>query len=159
MAKRKSRSRSSNKALSYIKYGAIILAIVGAIMACFAYVSYNDYSFSGFQVIFGYTGKAGSYVVLSKEILKFSFVALLAVLLPLVGSFSVISKNKIVKLIGAILMVAGCVLCFLVPNFMVFADNAVKTIFSNGALGVGAILSGVFFALGAVCNVYAVIEK
>ena len=161
MAKRK--SKSSNKALKYIKYGAILLAIVGFFMAFVNFVVCKSgdtvaNSFSGFQVIFGYTEKTS---LADLRYLSFSFVAMLALLLPLIGSFSVLFKNRIVRLIGAIFMVAGAVLCFLMPNFLVVADTVYGSAISTltKTLGVGAILSGIFFALGACLNVYAVVEK
>ena len=155
MAKRK--SRSSNKALSYIKYGAIIFSIVALCMAFLTFVSFNITSsnavnYTGFQVIFGY---AKTTLGITTTYLSFSIVAMLAIFLPLIASFSVVFKNKIIRLVGAIIMVAGAVLCFLMPNFVVSELYSA----SNLSLGVGAILSGVFFALGAVCNIYAVIEK
>ena len=159
MAKSK---RKRNKLLTYIKYGAILFAVVGIIMAVFSYVNYGDTAFSGFQVIFGYTGKASIFgILISTNVLSFSIVALLAIVLPLVGSFSIICKNKIVKLIGALMMIAGAVLCFLMPNFVVYSSDAIATAASlvSASLGVGAILSVVFFSLGALCNLYAVVEK
>lgn len=160
MAKKK--SRKNNKALSYIKYGAVLFAIVGVIMAVFSFVNYGDSAFTGFQVVFGYTGKVDFLgIALSTQVLSFSIMALLCLLLPLVGSFSIMSKNKIVKFVGFLLMIAGCVLCFLVPNFVVFTKEAYATTASliGSSLGIGAILSGVFFGLGALCNLYAVVEK
>ncbi len=162
MAKKR-KSSGAKKFLSYVKYGAILFALVGVVMAAFAFVKYGDSAFSGFQVIFGYTGKVDflSAVTLNTKVLSFSIMAFLAVLLPLVGAFSVACKNKIVRLVGALLMIVGCVLSFLVPNFIVFAKDAYATIASGigASLGVGAILSGVFFGLGALCNLYAVVEK
>ena len=161
MAKRKKMGK--NKALAYIKYGAILLAIVGVCMAFLNYVVCKSgdsvvNSFTGFQVMFGYTKKTS---LVDVRYLSFSFVAFIAVLLPFVGSFSVIFKNRLVRLIGAVLMLAGAVLCFLMPNFLVVADTAAGSGISvlTNTLGIGAILSGVFFALGAVCNIYAIIEK
>lgn len=157
----KSKKSKKKSALTYIKYGAVLLGIVGAIMTVLGFVNYGDSSFSGINVIFGYTGTLSGFVSISKQILSFSIMALLAVLLPLAGSFSVLFKNKIIRLVGALMMIAGAVLCFLMPNFIVFVDSATASIFSlaNASLGIGAILAGVFFGIGALCNLYAVIEK
>lgn len=159
MAKSK---RKRNKVLSYIKYGAILFALVGVIMAVFSYVNYGDSAFTGFQVIFGYTGKASIFgIAISTSIFTFSIVALLAVLLPIVGSLSILCKNKIVKLFGVLFMITGAVLCFLMPNFVVYASDTISAAASlvGASLGIGAILSGVFFSLGALCNLYAIVEK
>ena len=162
MAKKR-KSSGTKKFLSYVKYGAILFALVGIIMCAFAFVKYGDSAFSGFQVIFGYTGKVDflGALTLNTKVLSFSIMAFLAVLLPLVGAFSIAFKNKIVRLVGALLMIAGCVLCFLVPNFIVYAKDIYATAASGigASLGVGAILAGVFFGLGALCNLYAVVEK
>lgn len=160
MAKSKKRK---NSALKYIKYGAVLFAIIGVAMAFLAYVNIGDsLAYSGFQVIFGHSGKASVLgFVTEKQILNFSILSLLAVLLPLVGSFSIVSKNKIVKLVGSLMMIAGAVLCFIVPNLVVYASDAIATTFKalGISLGVGAILSGIFFSIGALCNLYAVVEK
>lgn len=162
MAKKR-KSKSAKKFLSYVKYGAILFALVGVVMCAFAFVKYGDSAFTGFQEIFGYTGKVDflGAISLNTKVLSFSIMAFLAVLLPLVGAFSVAFKNKIVRLVGALLMIVGCVLCFLAPNFIVYANDTYATIASGlgASLGIGAILSGVFFGLGALCNLYAVVEK
>ncbi len=158
MAKSK---RKSKKALNYVKYGAILFALLGVVMAFCAYVNYGDTAFTGFQVIFGYTGQVDIFVTsLSSKVLSFSIMAFLTVLLPLVGSFSILCKNKIVRFVGALMMIAGTVLSFLMTNFIVFASQAYSTIASGigATLGVGAILSGVFFGIGALCNLYSAIE-
>lgn len=158
MAKSK---RKNNRALRVLKYCAILFAIVGIIMAAFSFVNYGDSSFTGFQVIFGYTATTGSIVSVSTKVLSFSIIALLTILLPLIGSLSVICKNKIIRLLGALLMIAGTVMCFFVPNFVVFANDSTKTAYSlfSANLGVGAIIAGILFGLGSLCNLFAVVEK
>lgn len=160
MAKSKKRK---NSALKYVKYGAVLFAIVGVLMALLAFVNIGDNtSFTGFQVIFGYKGKMSLLGFTTEmQILNFSIMALLAVVLPLIGSFSIACKNKLVKLVGALMMVAGAVLCFLAPNFIVYASDSIATTMGllDATLGIGAILAGVFFGVGALCNLYAVIEK
>lgn len=159
MAKKKSK----NNALSYIKYGAILLAIVGVIMTVLNFVKFGEeYGYTGIQVIFGYAKTTDlGITTATTEFLAFSPMALISVLLPLVGAFSVLSKNKIVRLIGALMMIAGTVLCFFMPNFVVFASEAQATAHSlfASSLGIGAILAGVMFGIGALCNLYAVVEK
>ena len=152
MAKKK-----STKNLSYIKYGAIAFAVIGLIMTVFTFVTYGDLgSYTGIQQIFGYSEKSG---IITLNILSFSFMTLLAVILPLIGSISVLFKNKIFRIIGTVVMIAGCILTFLAPNFVVFASESAFTNYLNPTIGIGAILAGVFFGLGALCNLYAVVEK
>ena len=151
------KSKKSSKTLSYIKYGSIVFGLLGAVMTLLAFVNYGDIlgSATGVRTIFGWSEK----VLVEKSIAGFSFMNLLAILLPVLGAFSTLSKNKIVRLVGALMMIAGCVLVFFAPNFVVFADKGTALAYSNGALGIGAILAGVFFGLGSLCTLYSVVEK
>ena len=142
-----------SKALSYVKYGAIALSVVGLIMTLLLFVQFEGEGYTGLQVIFGH---ADTVLGQTFQVFHFSFMCLLTVLLPLIGSLSVLCKNKIVRIVGAVLMLVGTIFCFLVPNFIVLAEGLVNPGFG---LGVGAILAGVLFGLGTLCNVYAVIEE
>lgn len=155
MAKSKKSKKSKANYLSYVKYGAIALGLLGLIMTVLTFYNCGDAgSFSGIQTIFGYSKEGLKAAV---PILQFSFLALLAVLLPVVGCFGVLFKNKIVKLVGALLMLAGCVLCFIIPSLVVVEKTAF--IYANGSLGVGAVLAGIFFGLGALCSVYPLVKE
>ncbi len=147
----------SSKALSYIKFGAIAFGILGLIMTLLTFATNlkGEVAFSGLQVIFGYSEE---FIGQPVPVLSFSFMALLAVLLPFVGAFSVLLKNKLAKLIGALLMVAGCVLCFMMPNFVVYAGKYIN-MYANPALGIGAILAGIFFGIGSLCALYSAVKE
>ena len=156
MAKKKTK-----KWVSFIKYGAILFGILGAIMTVLAFVNYGDVTFTGIQVIFGHAKTADLIVTqTSTQILAFSIFALLSIALPLVGSFSTLFKNKFIRLIGALMMITGAVLCFLIPNFIVFANELQQGIFEaiGGTIGIGAILAGAFFGVGSICNLIALIN-
>ncbi len=126
----------------------------------------ND--FTGFQTMFGY---AETEEVLGKEIttgyLGFSFMAVLAFVLPLAGAVLSILKSKVLRLVGAGLMVVGAVLLFLLPSFVVLSTiegtlTAVATALLDAAtvkLGIGAILAGVFAALGGLVAGYVALTK
>ncbi len=157
MAKSKKLKKSKANYLSYVKYGAIALGLLGLIMTVLTFYNCGDAgSFSGIQTIFGYSEEVLTATI---PILQFSFLALLAVLLPVVGCFGVLFKNKIVKLVGVLLMLAGCVLCFIIPSLVVVAENLTAIIYANGSLGVGAVLAGIFFGLGALCSVYPLVKE
>lgn len=148
MAKRK-----NSKALSYVKFGAVAFAILGLVFTLLQFVQIEGEGFTGLQIIFGYS--EGSVVAV--KVLNFSFMALLAVVLPLIGACTIFFKNRLARLIGTVLMLAGTVLCFFVPNFIVFANEMlVKPSFG---LGIGAILSAISFLLGTACCAYSVVEK
>lgn len=168
MAKKKTSKKSSKKSLnilSYVKYGAIAFAVIGLIMTVCTFVTYDakllPTSYTGIQQIFGYS-KTTKTILDSNtvEYLSFSFMTLLAVILPLIGSISVLFKNKIIRAVGVVVMIVGCVLTFLAPNFIVFAGEFAKSysLVANG-IGIGAILAGTFFGIGALCNLFAVVEK
>ena len=163
MSKKKS-NKNSLCLLSFIKYGAILFSIVGLVMTAFTFIKFEKLAnFSGLQQIFGHSEDTtiGETVINTSKILSFSFLTLLAVILPLIGSISVLFKNKLVRLFGAIIMIAGCVLTFLSPNFIVFANETIQYLYSaiNGSIGIGAILAGVFFGVGSLCSLYSLIEK
>ena len=151
------KSKKSKKSLqSYIKYCAIIFAIVGMIMTLFVFVQNNSRGFTGLQVIFGCADK-GPFATI--EQLSFSFMALFTILLPIIGSVSVLFNNTLVRIIGTALMLVGTILCFLIPNFVVYANVVTEASFANAGLGVGSILAGVLFGLGTCCNFYSIVEK
>lgn len=162
MAKRKSKV-NKNKILSLIKFGAILFTIIGALMFLIESVKYfaGDtlvQSFNGLQAIFGYsTSNAFGTTIY----LNFSFAAFLCLLLPLIGCFSVLFKNKIVRLVGTILLLVGTILCFFIPNLVVIADTVVGATLSGctASIGAGSILAGIFFILATLCNLYAVVKK
>lgn len=151
------------KSINYIKYGAIIFAIVGAVMTLFNFVYFGeDYAYTGLQVIFGYSKTLDLGITQSTtHFLTFSILALLTVVLPIIGSFSTLFKSKFIRLIGALMMIAGTVMCFFIPNFIVYANEAQQVAHQliGSSLGIGAILSGVFFGIGSLCNLYSIIKK
>ena len=151
------KSKKAINALSCIKFGAIAFAVIGLIMTLLTFATNLDgeVAFSGLQVIFGHSEELIGKPI---PVLSFSFMALLAILLPLVGSFSVLFKNKVVRLVGGLIMLAGCVLCFMMPNFVVYAGKYINT-YANPALGIGAILAGIFFGLGSVCALYSAVKE
>ncbi len=154
MAKRK---KSKTKIITYAKYGALLLAVVGAFMTLFNFVNFGDGGYTGIQVIFGYSTSTGGVINVTTQILVFSIVALLGVLLPIIGGVLALLKNKGARLVGSLLMITGAVLCFLMPNFIIFASNYVGQIL-NGSLGIGAILAGTMFSLGALCGLVSLAE-
>ncbi len=161
MAKKKS-SKKSLKILSFVKYGAIAFAVVGLVMTVFTFAKFGEEGYTGLQQIFGYSIESepifGPTIV--TPILKFSFMTLLAVVLPLIGSISIFFKNKIIRAVGVVVMIAGCVLTFLAPNFVVYANSNSFTdaLHSSASLGIGAILAGVFFCVGTLCCLFSVVE-
>ena len=172
MAKKKTTKKSGNMGL-VLK--AIVLAL-GVAAFCMAFLTCVKFvtsdgelvkGFTGFQEMFGYTEEAGKIVTVKTEYLGFSFMAVLTFVLPLVGAVLSLLKNKIVRLVGVCLLVAGAILMFLLPQFAVLATadgnltlGALVLDVCETSLGIGAILGGLFSALGAlVAGYHAVTTK
>lgn len=157
MAKKK--SKSSNLGL-ILKVVVLALGVAAFCMAFLKVATHTtgllkiETSYNGFQAMFGYSEPLEG---LNKkiEILQFSFMALLTFVLPLVGAGLSFVNNKIVKFVGAGLMIAGGVLMFFVPSFVIFASEASVEL----SLGIGAILGGVFSLLGGLVAGYAVLTN
>lgn len=172
MAKKK--SNKSNLSL-ILKVVVLALGVAAFCMAFVASVKFSyaalgsttEVSYSGFQSMFGYSETT---TVLGSEIttkyLGFSILSTLAFVMPLVGAVLSMTSNKTLRYVGAGLMIAGAVLMFFVPQFTVLAkvdgELTAAAAVLNGAtrsLGVGAILGGVFAALGGLVAGYSVLKK
>ena len=161
MAKKKSKSSNLGLILK------VVVLALGVAAFCMAFLKVATYaadllvtevetSYTGFQAMFGYSKTAEVFgKEVTTEILKFSFMALLTFVLPLVGAGLSFVNNKIVKFVGAGLMIAGGVLMFFVPSFVIFASEASVEL----SLGIGAILGGVFSLLGGLVAGYAVLTN
>lgn len=167
--------KSSNNLSLILK---VIILVLGVAAFCMAFVPcvkfVNDSalakveeSFNGFNSMFGYSETEtvfGSEV--TSKYLGFSIMSVITFVLPLVGAVLSMMKSKIARLVGAGLMLVGAVLMFFVPSFTVLAkvdgEFTLASAILNGcerSLGIGAILGGVFSALGAVVAGYAVLTK
>lgn len=116
--------------------------------------------YSGLKVAFGYKEDDVS-------IFKFSFMGLLPYLLTLAGVVlavvSLMKKgNKVLDIITVALFVVAGVLFFIMPNFIVFADNLIAKGFAefDYELAVGAIVAAICsIASGVVVLVKALLKK
>ena len=157
-------AKSKNSQMGLIlKVAILVLGVAAFCMAFLTCVKYTgkisgeEYTFTGFEAMFGAV-KEGQLA--DVKYLGFSFMNLLAFALPLVGAVLTMLNNKIAKFVGVALMVVGGILMFLVPNFAVLAKvdgelTVAAATLKNPALGIGAILGGVFSLLGG----YAVLTK
>lgn len=159
--------KGSKKAPKWLTYVPVLLAVVVVAMMFLTVVKYtgkllgSEITYSGWQTIFGYTEKTtAAGVTMKTEVLGFSFLNLLALLLPVVGAVLALSKNKVLKLVGAVCALAGTVMMFLMPNMIVFAENteAIYQAYTR-VLGVGAIIAGVVSAIETLIIGYEVISK
>lgn len=164
MAKRK-RKNQINK---FIVFVPLVLAIVVLGVMLLDVVKYTgaltkaESSFSGFEVVFGLTQKSEVLgATIQTEILSFSFVALLAVLLPLVAGVMQLSNNKLVKLGAAALSLVGAILLFIIPNFVVFATDGMAKLYglATASVGIGAIIAGIVASLETIVIGYEILSK
>ena len=163
MAKKK----SGNLGL-ILTVAVLVLGVAAFCMAFLVGVKYvtskgtvtND--FTGFQTMFGYTETTEGIVSISTKVLKFSILATLAFVLPLIGAVVSLLKNNVAKLVGALLMIGGAVLMFLLPSFVVFATAEAGELLlaaTTAKLGVGAIIGGICAALGGLVAGYSALRK
>ncbi len=150
---------------------SVVVLLLGVAAFCMAFLVAVKYvtskgdvvsDFTGFQTMFGYTEKTEGLISISTEVLKFSFLATLAFALPLIGACVSIVNNKIAKLVGALLMIAGAVLMFLMPSFVVFASETAGEVLlatTTAKLGIGAIIGGICAGLGGLVAGYSALRK
>lgn len=172
MAKKK--SKNANLSL-ILKVVVLALGVAAFCMAFVASVKFSytilgnttEVSYSGFQSMFGYSETTTAFgAEVTTKYLGFSIMSTLAFVMPLVGAVLSLTGNKVARWVGAGLMIAGAVLIFFVPQFTILAKvdgelTAAATVL-NGAtrsLGIGAILGGVFAALGGLVAGYSVLKK
>ena len=102
-------------------------------------------SYTGFQIIFGYNVENTELAVLN-----FSIGALIAYLLPIAGFVLALIANKgsmLINGLALLLFIAGAVMLFLMPNFVVTASGT--SIFDR-SLAVGAIIAAISSILAAL---------
>lgn len=169
MAKKKSSKKSFN--LGKILYlVAAVLGIVALVMMFVETVKVPDTDlgilgtvehegYSGLKVAFGHKED-------DVAILKFSFMGLLPYLLVVAGVVITIvnmlakKSNKILDFVSAVALVVAGVLFFIMPSFMVFADNIVAKVVAEADFKIvtGAIVSAISsIAAGAVVLVKAIL--
>ena len=150
MAKKKNKNSNLGKLLSFV---ALVLGAISVAMIFVSAVTSPDVetsiltiegtSFTGLQIVFGYTEN-------KVECLLFSFVAMLPYLLALAGTvltaLNAFNKkpSKLSNLISAISFVAAGVMFFLIPNFMVFGESFTALVLAaiEWKLAIGSIIAG-----------------
>lgn len=156
MAKKKKNS-NLGKLLGYV------VAVLGLVAVCMVFVNAVT---TGDKEVYGVTIEGVKYsglnVAFGKksndiEVLSFSFMALLPVLLAIAGTvLSVLNTlkkdSRLLNFVIAGLFIAAGVLYFIMPNFMVFADTISGA--ANKALdfklAIGSIVAGICSVLAGV---------
>ena len=173
MAKKKTTKKSTKQMDLILKVAVLVLGVAALCMGFLVAVKFTTNNgdlhkaFTGFQSAFGYSvTDSGILGSVTTHYLGFSILSLLALLLPVVGAVMTIFKNKVVRLVGAALMIVGAVLMFLIPSFTVLATVDSKLTLASAilkectvGLGIGAILGGVFSLLGGLVAGYSILKK
>lgn len=156
MAKKKSKSIKISTILRVVGLVLGLGAVLFALLNCVKYtdkILETETFLTGFEVIFGSSEK-----VLTKEVVytSFSFMNLIAFILPLAGGILLLFKNKLLNFISLACFVVGAVLLFLVPSFVVTEFFIAKLYTSS--LAVGAILAAITSILGAMVAGYVTLK-
>lgn len=152
-----------------------VAAVLGVVAVCMLFVEavkvpdsklgslkIEGNGYSGAQVAFGYTNDS------DVAILNFSFLALLPSLLALAGAVLSILKialkksSKLLDFVSIGCFVVAGILFFIMPNFMVFADNIVAKVIAEAdfVLAIGSIVAAVCSLLaGAAVLVKNLLKK
>lgn len=171
MAKKKLSKKSFNlgKVLYFV---AAVLGIVALVMMFVETVKVPDTDlgilgkveyegYSGLKVAFGHKEN-------DVAILKFSFMALLPYLLVVAGIVLTVlnmvgkKSNKILDFVSAIALVVAGVLFFIMPSFMVFADNLIAKVVAEADFKIvtGAIVSAISsIAAGVIVFCKTILKK
>ncbi len=119
-------------------------------------------SFSGLKVTFG--SEIVGLGSLANSRLPFSFLALLAYLLPIVGGVLMLVANKkslVLKICAVVLFLAATILLFLLPTY---TKVVTETILGNasdklgGSLAWGSIVAAVLSILGLLGSAYKIVK-
>lgn len=143
-----------------------VIAVISLFLPAIA-IKDADTTYSGLQVVFGYTKKTelfGSTV--STEILKFSFMNLLTFILAIVGVvFTVLGYlgkgSKFATLIATAAYLVAGIFFLLTISFTIPAvdENLVEKTKEFYSLGAGAIIGAVCSFLSAIASGYKLIVK
>ena len=141
----------------------IIVAIVMMLLSGVNYWSGEDLyqSFSGFEVIFGLKEVASSsFVTTTSKILNFSIIAFLSLLFPFFGSILQFFSNRIIRSIALVLTLAGVVLMFMMPSFVVFSSESLALMYHEYSftIGIGSIISGIVLCIQSVIIGYEILS-
>ena len=156
MAKKKTNKNTGTiVSAAALLMGVLALCLAGFMAAVAFGEGENAYTATCFAAAFGWKQKVGSGSIAWSE---FNFLIMLALFLPLIGGILAVVKGKLFGFIALVAFVAGAVLLFLCPSLL---ENSLTDAGKVGvgiaglvgvkaALGVGAILGGIFSVLGAL---------
>lgn len=131
MAKRRNKANSGLVLLA----GGALLAIIGVCLFLFMdsvqfYLGEDkieDATFSGMQVVFGYKETTEILFVTSEvQVLKFSFMNFLPIVLIVLGIVFGVMKSKLFNIIGGALLLVAAVLFLFAGDFTVLTEDGKK---------------------------------
>lgn len=156
-----------NKIKKFAPLAAAVAAVIALIMIFLPAIVVEEETYSGLNVIFGYSEKRESALItLETEIFAFSFMNLLTYLLVIAGgvcgvlAFIKSDKRIFAWIAAACLLVAG-IFFFCSVGFTVLSKGLVDlgVTKENFKLGAGAIVGGIVSILGALCAITPTVLK
>ncbi len=163
MAKRKNTRKKGRLIGLVLALAAIALAVTGIIVFLTTDVASfyiedktNENSVvTGLEATFGYTGELKfSGFTFKAEMLKFSFMNLLPLILLAVGAVLVLPKSKVLSIVGGLAMVVAAVLFIFVGNFVVYTEDLAKAIDTFKSAGSILGRDEIFVGFKAITNAY-----
>lgn len=113
----------------------------------------GDLTFKGTEFIFGCKTQ-----YLESEMLKFNYVALIMVLLPVLGIILALcaKKSTLMNCIAALLILAGGIMMFILPQFASIGYSDVLAVLNlKATLAIGSIIGGILNSLAFLLVFYA----
>ena len=147
MAKKKNKSKKVELSLVF----RVLAFVLGVAALCFAFLA--SVKFTG-KIVGTETTLTGFEIMFGKENLTgFSILTVLAFVLPLAGGVLALLKSKLLNIISLVCFVAGAVMLFIVPSFVVLVEGSLFVAY-NAGLTIGTILSAIVSILGALVVAY-----
>ncbi len=113
----------------------------------------GNYAFTGIELVFGCKTQ-----YLESELLKFNYVALIVIILPVLGILlSVfVKKNKLLGLIASLLFLASGIMMFIIPSYASIGySDALSILNLKSSLEIGSIIGGSANILAFLSVLYA----
>ncbi len=112
----------------------------------------EDLTVNGFKIIFGWNNQ-GELITIKYS--NFTFAGLLAIILPIAGTFFALLKTKICGIFSAACFVGAIIVCVIMPNILsASATDALKILLgaTQVRLEIGAIIAIVINGLMAILS-------
>ncbi len=134
----------------------IVALVMGAVALCFAFLAGvkftgklvgTEVTVTGFEAMFG-----------KEDLLGFSFMTMIAFLLPVAGGVLIMFKSKLLNIIATACFLVGAIFLFIVPSFVVLVEGSLFSAYT-ASLAVGTILAAIMSILATLVAGYVTFSK